>query len=166
MFLFLIIWSKIRNFMLIYFLNKKHLHDSKIKTVKFPLWHSRLKIWHCCSWGLDLIPGPRTSICYGCAPSPPKNQNSVKKHSHLFTHLSYFSLSPISKYWFLPSFVFSFLSSFLFSCFFRAALTAYGGSRVRGQIGATATGLHHSHSNARSEPHLQPTPQLKATADL
>ena len=25
--------------------------------------------------------------------------------------------------------------------------------------------LHHSHSNARSEPHLQPTPQLAATMD-
>ena len=29
-----------------------------------------------------------------------------------------------------------------------------------GQIGAEAAGLHHSHSNARSEQHLQPTPQL------
>ena len=27
-------------------------------------------------------------------------------------------------------------------------------------IGATAAGLHHSHSNMGSEPHLQPTPQL------
>ena len=34
-----------------------------------------------------------------------------------------------------------------------------------GQIGAVATGLHHSHSNARSEPRLQPTPQLSATLD-
>ena len=31
---------------------------------------------------------------------------------------------------------------------------AYGSSQARGQIGATAAGLHHSHSNARSEPHL------------
>ena len=29
-----------------------------------------------------------------------------------------------------------------------------------------ARGLHHSHSNARSEPHLPPTPQLTATPDL
>ena len=28
---------------------------------------------------------------------------------------------------------------------------AYGGSQARGQIGAIATGLHHSDSNARSE---------------
>ena len=34
------------------------------------------------------------------------------------------------------------------------------GSQARGQIGAVATGLHHSHSNARSKMHLQNTPQL------
>ena len=35
--------------------------------------------------------------------------------------------------------------------------------RLGGQIGAVATDLCHSHSNARSEPHLQPTLQLMAT---
>ena len=39
---------------------------------------------------------------------------------------------------------------------------AYGGSQARVQIGAVATGLYHSHSNARSEPHLRPPPQLTA----
>ena len=34
-----------------------------------------------------------------------------------------------------------------------------------GRIGATAAGLHHSHSNTGSEPHLQPTPQLTAVPD-
>ena len=59
---------------------------------------------------------------------------------------------------------------FLFVCFcfffllsFRASVVAYGRSRVRGWIGAVATGLHHSHSNLGSEHHLQPTPQLMAT---
>ena len=42
---------------------------------------------------------------------------------------------------------------------------AYGGSQARGPIGATAASLHHSHSNAWSKPHLQPTPQLTATLD-
>ena len=42
---------------------------------------------------------------------------------------------------------------------------AYEGSQARGQIGATAAGLHHSHSKARSELRLQPTPQLTATRD-
>ena len=50
-------------------------------------------------------------------------------------------------------------------CVFRAAPTAYGGSQARGQIGAAAAGLGHSHSNAGSKLHLQPTSQLTATPD-
>ena len=46
-----------------------------------------------------------------------------------------------------------------------AAPAAYGGSQARGRIGAVATGLRQSHSNAGSEPRLQPTPQLMATPD-
>ena len=46
-----------------------------------------------------------------------------------------------------------------------AAPTAYGGSQARGPIGAVATSLCQSHSNAGSEPRLQPTPQLTATPD-
>ena len=42
---------------------------------------------------------------------------------------------------------------------------AYGGFQARGQIGAGAASLHHSHSNARSEWCLQPTPQLMAAPD-
>ena len=44
-----------------------------------------------------------------------------------------------------------------------AAPAAYGGSQARGPIGPVATGLRHS--NAGSEPRLQPTPQLTATPD-
>ena len=47
----------------------------------------------------------------------------------------------------------------------RAALTAYGGSQARGQIGAVAAGLRQSPSNAGSEPYLQSAPQLTATPD-
>ena len=67
--------------------------------------------------------------------------------------------------WFLPlsiTFFFSFLFFFSSFVFFRAVSVAYGGSQARGLFGATAVGLHHSHINARSEPHLQPTPQLTA----
>ena len=42
---------------------------------------------------------------------------------------------------------------------------AHGGSQARRRIGAIATGLHQSHSNTGSEPHLQPIPQLMATPD-
>ena len=49
--------------------------------------------------------------------------------------------------------------------FLRAAPAIYGSSQARGQIRAVATGLHHSHSNTRLEPRLQPTPQLEAILD-
>ena len=45
----------------------------------------------------------------------------------------------------------------------RAAPEAYGSSQARGWIGAAAADLHHSHSNARSKPTLQPMLQLTAT---
>ena len=57
---------------------------------------------------------------------------------------------------------------FVFLPFSWATLVAYGGSQARGPIGAVATSLHQSHSNAGSEPsepRLQPTPQLTATPD-
>jgi len=37
--------------------------------------------------------------------------------------------------------------------------------RPRGQTGAAAASLHHSHSNTISKLHLLPTPQLTATPD-
>jgi len=46
-----------------------------------------------------------------------------------------------------------------------AVLAAHGGSQARGLIGAIATGLRQSHSNARFEPCLRPTPQLTAMWD-
>ena len=48
---------------------------------------------------------------------------------------------------------------------FWATPAASGRSQARGPIGAIAAALHHSHSNTGSEPHLQPTPQLRATPD-
>ena len=63
---------------------------------------------------------------------------------------------------------FRFLSFFFFFFLFAtswATSVVYGGSQARGQIGTIATGLHQSHSNAGSEPCLQPTPQFTATLD-
>ena len=42
---------------------------------------------------------------------------------------------------------------------------AYGSSQDKGQIGAAVAGLHHIHSNTRSELRLQTTPQLTETLD-
>ena len=48
---------------------------------------------------------------------------------------------------------------------FRAAATAYASSQARGQIRATAAGLHNSHNNAGSELHLKPMLHLVSMPD-
>jgi len=58
-----------------------------------------------------------------------------------------------------------FLFVFVFLPFSSATSMAYGDSQARGLIGAVAAGLCQSHSNAGSEPRLQPTPQLTAMPD-
>ena len=52
-----------------------------------------------------------------------------------------------------------------FPCLFRAAHEAYGSSQVKDRIRAAAANLRHSHSSARSKPHLRPPPQLTAMPD-
>ena len=54
---------------------------------------------------------------------------------------------------------------FIYFLLFIATPAAFGGSQARGQIGAAAGALHHSHSNARSELHLGPTPQFTTMLD-
>ena len=62
------------------------------------------------------------------------------------------------------------ITPFSFPNFFfwgeEAAPMAYGSSWAMGLILAAAASLCHSHSNARSTPHQQPTPQLTETPDL
>ena len=41
-----------------------------------------------------------------------------------------------------------------FCTFFFFLFRPYGGSQAWGPVGDTAAGLHHSHSNLESEPHL------------
>ena len=55
--------------------------------------------------------------------------------------------------------------SFVYFLSFRATPAAPGDSQARSRIVAVATGLCHRHSNPRSEPHLEPTPQLTAMLD-
>ena len=56
--------------------------------------------------------------------------------------------------------IFSFKLPFkkIFFFFFRATPAAYGVSQARGQIGAVAADLHHSHNNVGAEACVQPTP--------
>jgi len=54
------------------------------------------------------------------------------------------------------------ISFFLSFCYFFGPLPQH---QARGRIGAIATGLRQSHSNAGSKPCLQPIPQLMAIPD-
>ena len=54
---------------------------------------------------------------------------------------------------------------FFFVFLFRAASEAYGSPQGRSQIGAAAVVLYHSHSNARTQLHLQPVLHLAAILD-
>ena len=51
---------------------------------------------------------------------------------------------------------------FIYLFIFKAVPAAYGSFRARGQIGAAAAGLHHSHSNTGSEPYLRALQMLAA----
>ena len=53
---------------------------------------------------------------------------------------------------------FFFLFFFVFFAISWAPPVAYGGSQARGLMGAVAASLCQSHSNAGSQPRLQPTP--------
>ena len=78
-----------------------------------------------------------------------------KRNGHGIVKSSSKKLKMISVAWFKT----------LLLLLFGAPPTAYGGSQARGRIRAAATSLPHSHSNAGSQPHLRPTPQLTAMPD-
>ena len=80
----------------------------------------------------------------------------------LFLVLSHLKLSENSKLSFVFNLILFKLEKTFFFLLFRATRVACGSSLARGQIGAAAAGLHHSHSNAGSKPCLRPTPQLMA----
>ena len=84
-----------------------------------------------------------------------------------FFYYSWFTVSyqyqyiakwPGHTYIFIHTHTHTFFFFFGLFAFCRAAPMAYGSSQARGLIGAVATGLRQSHSNVRSELHLQPSP--------
>ena len=85
----------------------------------------------------------------------------------VYTDKMFISTVPCEYVQCIITFIFVFFFIFLLFFFPRAAPVACGSSQTRGQIGAgaAAMGLYHSHSNARSELGLQPTPQLTETPD-
>ena len=83
-----------------------------------------------------------------------KEKKKKSRSGHILTH----HLKEVC----FVMFCFVFLLCFV-SAFSRDAPAAYGGPQATGLIGAVAASQHHRHSNARSKPRLQPTPQLMAT---
>ena len=131
----------------------------------FPYWHSDLRIWycHCCGLGhlcgTGLIPGPRNSAY--CRSGRKKVCAKLSTMTFLWTIeiMDFTPDQPFNHDLHLRVFF------FFFFCLFRVALAAYGGAHARGRIGAVAAGLHNSHSNTGSKPHLQPIPELIAMPD-
>ena len=83
-----------------------------------------------------------------------------------------FTVVLVSSFWIAPFIISNIHRCILLQPWFYLPFWFWGphkrhneGFQARGLMGAVATGLHHSHSNTRSKPHLQPTPQLMATLD-
>ena len=74
-------------------------------------------------------------------------------HAYIFYHRKKDYRTIILRAYYVCSSPCQFISHFFWS-FFMAALAAHGRSQARGPIRAVAAGLHQSHSNARSKPHL------------
>ena len=89
---------------------------------------------------------------------------------HAFLYTWFCEFIKIKLYWHAVTLIclYIYLLYLFFYLFFlfMATSVAYGSSWVRGRIRTAAAGLHHSHSNARSEPQLWPMPQLVATLDI
>ena len=95
------------------------------------------------------------------AASAGEKKKNKKKPQKLSGHFNFASKLPttLRKHSLLGFFCFVFLP-------FLGRLPLHmGGSQDRGRIGSVAASLHQGHSNAGSEPSLQPAPQLTATPD-
>ena len=163
---------------------------SVVLPVQFPFWCSGFRIQCCCHCdighrsSLDLIPGQETSICHKYGPKKGGKTTYTKikiSLSHNQTLNPYKQLikgkhdvllvaATITGQMYIYSVVRTKILFFLiieanFFFLFRAVPEAYGSSKARGQIGAAAPALHHSHRNTGSELRLQPIPQLTAMLD-
>ena len=141
-------------------------------------------------WHME-VPRLGSNRSYSCRPTPQPQQHGIPAvfvtyttaHGNVrsLTHWARAGIEPATL-WFLVGFVNHcattgspnilfcnrksriFVKASFFFPFFRATPEAYRGSQAGSQIGATAAGLHHSHSNAGSEPYLWRT-RLMATPD-
>ena len=99
----------------------------------------------------------------GCSPKKQKVKKKKKRHMLLLFSINALPDRVISLSMLL-SILCPFIYFFLFLFFPRATPVTWSFPGW-GLIGAVAASLHHSYSNAWSEPHLQPTLQLMAMRD-
>ena len=126
---------------------------------RLQMWLRSRLLWLSCrpaAVAPDSAPTLGTSICLGCS----LKKGEKKSIGHINICLlwdSVFCSIDLCVHSFITAILFFF---FLVFCLwpFRATPAAYGGSQARGLIRAVAAGPHQSHSNARSELHLQSTP--------
>ena len=78
----------------------------------------------------------------------------------IYSGLVFVSIQPICIFLLEHLIHLQFVCLFVCFCLFRATPVIYSSSWARDQIRTAAASLHHSHSNARSELHLQPMPHL------
>ena len=84
-------------------------------------------------------------------PSVQKAEKSILKGTYSsYSFIIYLYIGLVFLFFF---FGFRLCFGLLFA-YFRATTAANGSSQARGQIGAAVAGLHHSHSNAISVPHI------------
>ena len=111
----------------------QHSHDRRMFVTKSRSWKVQLLFWQ----NTDLL-----NFCMS-------QDATWRVYGKSVTEMGQYHAYLCGVFWVWFLFVF-------FILFFRAGPAAYGSSQARSWIGAAAAGL--CHSNARSEPHLQPTP--------
>ena len=99
----------------------------------------------------------------GMAKNPKNKKAQCSQVILCVHHIVHREVLPAPTQYLLIHFFFPTIFIYLFILLFRAIPEANGSFQARGQIGAAAASLHHSHSNVGSKPHLHPTPQLMAT---
>ena len=112
--------------------------------------HTHTHTFFGCTCGMSQFQGQRLSPCHSS-----DNTRS----------LICYATRELQKYVYIFKYLFLLFLVFCLFLFFRATPAAQGSSQAGGQIGAVASGLHHSCSNVGSKLLLQPTPQLMATPD-
>ena len=139
------------------------------KSLMCPLFHLQLLEWSLQTAGAQLCYWACFLLQIQKLPLNPSWQLACKgpHGTDAVFHATYsaFRIENASVFFVFPVLLFYSLVSFFVCLFFRAAPVAYGGSQARDPTGATAAGLHHSHSNVGSKLCLQPTPLLTATLD-